>query len=131
MNNTIIFGGIGFVIIVILILLCLFYFFMKPPKTKVIETPPAAPPPTGGCPSSPYTYCSADTIEKVYYVNGCGPSTSLINKLIKENKITGMDDPKLINCSENKDVCTAAGIRSYPSVICSNAPTNVYEGYCA
>lgn len=135
MNNLVIFGGLGFVVVVILVLVCLFYFLMKPSKTTVIETPPAAPPPApppaGGCPSSPYTYCSTDTIKNVYYVNGCGPSTSLINKLISEKKITGLDDPKLINCSENKDLCTAAGIRSYPSVICSNTPKSVYEGYCA
>jgi hypothetical protein len=27
-------------------------------------------------------------------------------------------------------VCTAAGIRSYPSVICENTPLNIYQGFC-
>ena len=92
------------------------------------EAPPAEPAP--GCPTVPYTYCSADRISKVYIVSGCGPSNQLVNKLTREGKISGESDPKVVNCSQNRDVCTAAGILSYPSVICENTPTNIYQGYC-
>jgi len=97
------------------------------PVTKAAEV---AAPPAGGCPSTPYTYCSTDRIKKVYIISGCGPSSQLVNKLVREGKISGEDDVKVVNCSINRDVCTAAGIRSYPSVICENTPTNIYQGYC-
>ena len=86
--------------------------------------------PADGCPSVPYTYCSSDTIKNVYIASSCGPSSRLVEKLTSEGKITGEDDPKVINCSENQDLCTAAGIKSYPSIICENSPSNIYQGYC-
>lgn len=129
-DDTIMYAGIGitfFIMISVSIVFVFLFMGKEDSSKKLIETPPPA---TVGCPTAPYNYCSTDNIQKVYYVNGCGPSTSLINKLTSEGKITGLNDPKLINCSENPDLCTAAKIKSYPSVICSNAPTSIYEGYC-
>lgn len=101
----------------------------EPPVEKE-RCPSVTEQPATGCPSNPYTYCSSDNISKVYIVSGCAPSANLIKKLTAEGKITGEDDPKVIKCCKNPELCTAAGIRSYPSIICANAPTSVYEGYC-
>ena len=159
-KTTLLIGGTAFggAIIIILIIL-LAYFFTRPkpvkkepePELKVTPKPPEPTPaarkdetpvekcpsikppeesPRGNCPSAPYNYCSMDNIEKVYIVSGCTPSANLIRKLTTEGKITGEDDPKVVKCCKNPDVCAAAGIKSYPSVICSNAPTTVYQGYC-
>jgi hypothetical protein len=135
--------GTGGIIFILIIIVFLFFFFSTSkkkavvtssspsvPSTKTVEETPPTPPSAGGCPATPYTYCSTDTIQNVYISSGCTPSSQLVRKLISEGKLTGEDDPKIINCSENPDLCTAAGIRSYPSVICGNAPTSVYEGYC-
>lgn len=140
MSNSSIFamGGLGFLVVVLLLVIII----LLTSKSKKDEQPeervstPITPSQgaartTGGCPSSPYTYCSSDTINKIYIVDGCGPSNNLVEKLVREGKISGRNDPKVVNCSKNIDVCTAAGIRSYPSVKCDNAPSNIYEGFCA
>lgn len=145
-------GGIFGVLIILAVVSILIYIFAtREEKTKKEEEPepaiavaqpratgggaartageePSAP--ASGCPSVPYTYCSRDTIKNVYIVSGCGPSSRLIEKLTTEGKITGEDDPKVINCSQNSDLCTAAEIQSYPSVICENSPSDIYQGYC-
>ena len=80
------------------------------------------------CPSSPYKYCSTDTIEKIYVVDGCPASKRLLGKLMQEEKITGEDDPKVVKCCKRPDLCP--GIRKYPSVSCKADPLLIYEGYC-
>ena len=105
-----------------------------PPATRddTARCPAFSDIPVGGsnCPASPYSYCSSDTIKNIYIVSGCAPSANLIRKLVAEGKITGEDDPKVIKCCKNPELCTAASIQSYPSVICESAPKTVYEGYC-
>ncbi len=136
-------GGIGGVLIILSAISILIYIFAKTetPEVKTTEVQrPAAPAartleetpraPATGCPSLPYTYCSRDTIKNVYIVSGCPPSSRLIEKLIAEGKISGYNDPKVINCSQNQVLCTGAGIKSYPSVICENSPSDIYQGYC-
>lgn len=133
-------GVVCCLIILAVVSVLVYLFAKKEEKKKEEEEEEPAPtprlavepsPPAEGCPSVPYTYCSTDTIDKVYIVSGCGPSSQLITKLTNEGKISGENDPKVINCSENQDVCTAAGIRSYPSIICENTPSDIYQGYCA
>lgn len=136
-------GGIFGVLIILSAISVLVYIFAtkeeKKTTTAVVApkeeektpvTPAAREEPAAGCPSVPYTYCSSDTIKNVYIASSCGPSSRLVEKLTSEGKITGEDDPKVINCSENQDLCTAAGIKSYPSIICENSPSNIYQGYC-
>ena len=136
-DTALLIGGTAFGAIIILILIIVLAYFLTRPekkKTPEVKTTPAArteEKPTGNCPSSPYMYCSSDTIKKIYISSGCSPSSSLIRKLVAEGKITGENDPKVVNCSNNPDLCTAASIRSYPSVICESAPNSVYEGYCS
>lgn len=126
-------AGVVCCLIILAVVSVLVYLFAKKEEKKEEEEEEEEPPspPAEGCPSVPYTYCSTDTIDKVYIVSGCGPSSQLITKLTNEGKISGENDPKVINCSQNQDVCTAAGIRSYPSVICENTPSDIYQGYCA
>lgn len=81
------------------------------------------------CPLKPYPYCPKDKIDNVYIVKSCGPSSKILRKLIDEGKLTGYDDPKIIDCGANPGVCAAAGIRSYPTVAC-NGKTVMYEGFC-
>lgn len=127
-------GGAMLLIILLLILSSIFATAQKTtttkPEEKKITTTTIAPAGRGGCPATPYTYCSSDTIQKVYISSGCTPSAEIIRKLVQEGKISGESDPKVVNCSKNPELCTAAGIRSYPSVICESTPTNIYEGYC-
>ena len=142
-------GVIGGVLIILSAISILIYLFATREEKKTVEEKPAArtveepprepaartveePPrePAAGCPSLPYTYCSRDTIKNVYIVSGCGPSSRIIDKLTNEGKITGENDPKVINCSQNQVLCTAAGITSYPAVICENSPSDIYQGYC-
>lgn len=124
-------GVVCCLIILAVVSVLVYLFAKKEEKEEEEEEEEPAPTPAEGCPSVPYTYCSTDTIDKVYIVSGCGPSSQLITKLTNEGKISGENDPKVINCSQNQDVCTAAGIRSYPSIICENTPSDIYQGYCA
>lgn len=134
------------IIVVLAILALLFLFFGKPKSgggggggtpTTPAQTPCESPvivsseeePPVSGCPlNGPYTYCSTDTIEKVYIVESCPASTRLVTKLINEGKLTGRDDPKIVRCCKNPDLCPV--IRKYPSVTCKATPLDIYEGYC-
>lgn len=81
------------------------------------------------CPLKPYPYCPKEKIDNVYIVKSCGPSSKILRKLIDEGKLTGYDDPKIIDCGANPSVCAAAGVRSYPTVAC-NGKTTMYEGFC-
>ncbi len=151
-SKFIIFGVAGFVssLIILAVVSVIVYLFATKKKEEtpapepepapepaqqtraavVEECPQSEPTPKTTCPYSPYTYCSTDSIKNVYVISGCGPSTNLLTKLTREGKISGVNDPKVIYCCKNPDVCTEAGIRSYPSVICENTPSDIYQGYC-
>lgn len=102
-----------------------------PCESPVLVLPEESPTvPGGGCPLNgpPYTYCSTDTIDKIYIVESCPASKRLVTKLINEGKLTGEDDPKIVRCCKKPDLCP--GIRKYPSVTCKADPLLIYEGYC-
>lgn len=100
-----------------------------PCESPVLVLPEESPTtPGGGCPAGPYTYCSTDTIEKVYTVETCPASKRLVAKLIREGKLTGEDDPKIVKCCKKPDLCP--GIRKYPTISCTADPLLYYEGYC-
>lgn len=98
------------------------------PCESPVEVIPEPTVSTNTCPSNPYTYCSTDTIDKVYITENCSASMRLVNKLINENKLTGLQDPKIIRCCKNPNLCP--GIRTFPSVTCKLDPLSIYEGYC-
>lgn len=99
--------------------------------TPEVTVPPYSDiPENTACPLRSYGYCDeyGSTIEQVYITSSCGASTNLVNKLISEGKLSGFDDPKIIKCCQNPEVCIAANITKYPTVICSN-DTHI-RGFC-
>lgn len=80
------------------------------------------------CPINPYPYCSRDDIDQVFVNMNCHASTSLIKKLISEDKLDGYDDPRIVKCCETPEVCRANGVRAFPTVKCANSV--VIQGFC-
>ncbi len=80
------------------------------------------------CPINPYPYCPADEIDNVYVNMNCHASTSLIKKLISEGKLEDTNDPKIVKCCENPEVCRANGVRAFPTMKCKNDVT--IQGFC-
>ena len=79
----------------------------------------ASPTAGNGCPTYPYNYCETASIEKVYVTSSCKASDDLIKKLISEKKLYNTDDARIVKCCKNPEVCNAAGVRGYPTVVCS------------
>lgn len=149
MNNDNKDNNIGAIILFLVFLFIFFMFFSSggqkkttgggggatapketPCESPVLVLPEESPTvPGGGCPAGgPYSYCSTDTIEKVYTVGTCSASKRLVDKLIREGKLTGENDPKIVKCCKNPDLCP--GIRKFPTVSCTADPLLYYEGYC-
>lgn len=131
-NNIIIVG-------VVLGLILLFFIFGRGrPKGGggggAPSAPSPAPEPTPEQPDTncnnyaQYPYCDIynSNITKIYVADGCSASTKLLNKLIKEGKLTGMNDAKIINCTSTPELCSK--ITNYPTVDCSN--DKGFIGYC-
>jgi hypothetical protein len=103
-------------------------FFTDKFKVTLVAYSPADPETVAGCPMNPYPYCEAENIENVYVNLGCAASKSLIDKLIDEGKLEDINDPKIVKCCENPDVCRARGIKAFPTVTCNNDV--VIQGFC-
>lgn len=130
-------SNIKIIIGVVLGLILLFFIFVRgKPKGGGGGAPSGAPSPAP-TPEQPdtnctnyaqYPYCDIynSNITKIYVADGCSASTKLLNKLIKEGKLTGMNDDKIINCTSNPELCSK--ITNYPTVDCSN--DKGFIGYC-
>jgi hypothetical protein len=99
---------------------------------------PLPPPVSGGCPSNPYPYCSAEDGEfsNVYITLNCHSSTQLVQSFIDKGKLTGFDDPKIVKCCKTPEICRAAGVTAFPTVQCNSGGTvsspigTKIQGYC-
>lgn len=103
-------------------------FYTKNFKVSLTAYSPADPETATGCPVNPYPYCSPENIENVYVNLGCAASKALVDKLIKEDKLEDINDPKIVKCCETPDVCRARGIKAFPTVVCKNDV--VIQGFC-
>lgn len=131
----------GIIIGVVLVLIVLFFIFGKPkggggggggapaPTPAPSPTPPTPEQPDTNCNNyTQYPYCDIynSNITRIYVADGCSASTKLLNKLIKEGKLSGMSDSKIINCTSNPELCSK--ITNYPTIDCSN--DKGFIGYC-
>jgi hypothetical protein len=129
---------------------CKIYYTKDFSVTLLAESPPhmpisldadsPLPPPTtsGGCPQNPYPYCDAENNEfsNVYITLNCHASTQLVKSFIEKGKLTGFDDPKIVKCCKNPEICRAAGVTKFPTVQCNDGGTvsspigRKIQGFC-